>query len=262
MSSLHTQYRAMLEARRVIAQPGTAVAATIGRLREELRKSADANTFDDRFADGVSQLMHDCKRRLWHRLLVAYALFFLLFILLGRYTMPLELPYLSQNYLSQNTTSGLLDITLVVLLLTSSTMINLTRRAELCEVVLRVYCEERYSTDQHELVLLRWGVDSQYYELGSGEYGKTRLKERWKKMLIALETLHGILVNALLIGMMVMILWGVGKVLYEASYGVISIFLVITAFGTFLSNFFVWMISSTKTPYVEQHQPADEHTGT
>jgi hypothetical protein len=62
VDTLRARHRAAFERRLAIAQSGTNVSNMIGRFREELKKDTAAHSFNDDFADSISELMRRCNR--------------------------------------------------------------------------------------------------------------------------------------------------------------------------------------------------------
>jgi hypothetical protein len=174
---------------------------------------------------------------------------FLLIISLLDYEMPLSLPYLSQT-----TTKGLLDIAVVVFLVNVYSILEIKRQAHLCKAMLRTYCEERYPRERQDFILLKWGVDLLFDKVTRGTYGSSKV---WHTVLAWSDVLIGFGTQLVLLGLVVMVLWGVVAVLLDPSFGIFSIVAVLAALGAFSYAVVAWVACGTKALHIEQRGLAD-----
>jgi hypothetical protein len=151
--------------------------------------------------------------------------------LVWQYDLPLSLPYVTAT-----NASGLLDVSVVLFFFFSSGIALATAEERLCKTLLRVYCEERYSSEQKNFLSMRWGLNPLYDELTANEYMGRGLVRTWRVVNLAIGPP---VVFASLISVLVglgIALWGMWHVLWHPAFGAASVILVVIAFGQFISR--------------------------
>jgi len=228
------------------ARPAFNELATARAFREELRKDSTSQVFDERFAEDIARLASEKIIRLSTYIRTSVAMLFLLFVLLGQYELPLEVPYLSTS-----TASGLVDITLVISLLTLGAWLGHSLDADCYRLLLRIYCEERYDEKQAIFFMLRWNATSPRI-IHVSEHEQCSLRQPWKTTYKGIEALAIIATLGVVLGVVLMIGLATWHVVSSPSFGIVSILLVLSALGYFLRSLVSVALWEAQSPDLEQ----------
>jgi hypothetical protein len=149
--------------------PGSAIWRMVEVLKEELEKDTDKHIFDDRFADGLGNLLKESNNTADRHIFIVCASGAILLAVLAGYTLPISFPYVG-DLQNDPLPSGILEIALVTFLFATSRFLLFSRRSTLYNRLLRAYIDSRYGENVRDLCLLRWGVDILTFYLEGDEY--------------------------------------------------------------------------------------------
>jgi hypothetical protein len=157
---------------------GTAIWRATEKLKLEIPKDENSIIFNDDFASGLAELHKEADSLHTRYLIIQYAAVIALLTLLTGHALPISIPYLGTVDASI-APRGLLDISLVILLLAGAKVSVYTLKKQFYVRLLQTYADSKYGEKIRDFSLFRFGIDNYFSYLNSEDEEYQRRDRPW-----------------------------------------------------------------------------------